>query len=89
MAPGASIVVLCATPGPHDYFEDIPLGIATLAGLPGVSVISVSYGWYFDCFGQETLEQSWDSTIIQPALAANPDVSVFAAAGTTAAPTTG
>ena len=44
MAPGASIVVLCATPDASNYYEDIPLGIATLAGLPGVSVVSVSYG---------------------------------------------
>ena len=29
----------------------------------------------------ESLEQTWDSTIIQPALAANPNVSVFAASG--------
>ena len=29
----------------------------------------------------ESLEQSWDSTIIQPALAANPNVSVFAPSG--------
>jgi hypothetical protein len=81
MAPAANIVVLCATPDSSNYYEDIPLGIATLAGLPGISVISVSYGWFLDDFGQETLEQNWDSTIIQPALAANPGVSVFAASG--------
>ncbi len=81
MAPGASIVVLCATPNDNNDFEDIPLGIATLAGLPGVSVVSASYGWFLDYFGQESLEQSWDSTILQPALAANPNVSVFAASG--------
>ena len=46
MAPGASIVVLCAIPDRNNYYEDIPLGIATLAGLPGVSVVSASYGWY-------------------------------------------
>ena len=81
MAPGAKIVVLCAVPDPDNYYDDIPLGIATLAGLPGVSVISSSYTWYLDDFGEESLEQSWDTTIIQPALAANPDVSVFDAAG--------
>ncbi len=81
MAPAASIVVLCAVPEPNNYYEDIPLGIATLAGLPGVSVISASYAWYLDDFGVESLEQSWDSTIIAPALAANPNVSVFAATG--------
>ncbi len=81
MAPGANIVVLCAVPNYGNYYEDIPQGIATLAGLPGVSVISASYDWYLDYFGQESLEQSWDSTIIQPALTANPDVSVFDAAG--------
>ena len=81
MAPGANIVVLCATPQPNNYFQDIPLGIATLAGLPGVSVVSASYGYGLDSLGQESLEQSWDSNIIQPALAANPDVSVFASSG--------
>ena len=81
MAPGASIVVLCATQDPGDYYEDIPLGIATLAGLPDVSVVSASYGYFLDLFGQQGLEQGWDSSIIQPALAANPDVSIFAATG--------
>ena len=70
--PAANIVVLCATPDAANYFEDIPLGIATLAGLPGVSVISASYGWFLDYFGQEALEQSWDSTIIQPAPGGQP-----------------
>ena len=46
MAPAASIVVLCATPDPANFFEDIPQGIATLAGLPGISVVSASYGWF-------------------------------------------
>ncbi len=85
MAPAASIVVLCAVPQSNNYYEDIPLGIATLAGLPGMSVISASYAWYLDDFGVESLEQSWDSTIIGPALAANPNVSVFAATGDNAA----
>ena len=81
MAPAANLVVLSAVPEPGNSYEDIPLGIATLARLPGVSVVSASYGWYLDFFGEESLEQTWDSTIIQPALAANPNVSVFAASG--------
>ena len=52
MAPAANIVVLCATPIPANYYRGHPHGIATLAGLPGVSVISVSYGWFLDCLGQ-------------------------------------
>ena len=44
MAPGASIDVLCATPELPNYYEDIAQGMATLAGLPGVSVVSASYG---------------------------------------------
>ena len=48
MAPAASIVVLSATPDSANYSEDIPQGIATLAGLPGVSVVSASYGVYLD-----------------------------------------
>src|SRR5262249_31940141 len=86
MAPGASIVVLCATPemtgtNRGTWYEDIPLGIATLAGLPGMSVISASYGWYYDYYGNPAIERTWDSTILQPALAAHPNVSVFAASG--------
>ena len=81
MAPEASIVVLSAVPDSDNFFEDIPLGVATLAGLPGVSVVSASYAWFLDFFGEESLEQTWDSTIIGPALAANPNVSVFAATG--------
>ncbi len=85
MAPAAKIVVLCATPDSANYYEDIPLGMATLAGLPGVSVVSASYGYFLDLFGQESLEQSWDTTILQPAIAANPNVSFFAASGDDAA----
>ena len=55
--------------------------MATLAGLPGVSVVSVSYGWFLDAFGQESLERTWDSTILQPAIAAHPNVSFFASSG--------
>ncbi len=66
MAPGANIVVLSATPIPP-YYQDITNGIATLAGMPGMSVISASYGPFLDASGQEALEQSWDSTILQPA----------------------
>jgi len=81
MAPAASLVVLSAVPQPNNFYQDIPQGVATLAGLPGVSVVSASYGWFLDFFGQQSLEQTWDQTIIQPALAANPKVSVFAASG--------
>ena len=70
---------------PGNYYSDIVNGMATLAGLPGVSVVSVSYGWFLDYFGQEALEQHWDSTILQPAIAAHPNVSFFAASGDDAA----
>jgi hypothetical protein len=83
MAPGAEIDVLCATPLPFN--EDTVQGMATLAGLPGVSVVSASYGFPLDLFGQESLEQNWDSTILQPAIAAHPNVSFFAASGDDAA----
>src|SRR5262249_8253294 len=77
MAPGANIVVLCATPDFSGLGGDIIQGIATLAGLPGVSVVTASYGVFLDAMGQVSQEQSDDSTILQPALAANPNVSVF------------
>ena len=48
MAPEASIVVLCATPNYNNYQEDIVQGMATLAGLPGVSVVSSSYDTYLE-----------------------------------------
>ena len=73
MAPAASIVVLCATPDPANYYEDIPLGMATLAGLPGVSVVSASYGGSSTTTASEhRCEQSCDSTIIQPAAGRQP-----------------
>jgi large repetitive protein len=81
MAPGANIVVLCATPNAANNYDDVVQGMATLAGLPGVSVVSVSYGLYLDYYGEESLEQSWDSTILEPAIAAHPNVSFFAASG--------
>ena len=48
MAPAADLVVLCATPitDPDDASRTSQ-GIATLAGLPGVSIVSASYGWYY------------------------------------------
>ena len=81
MAPAASIVVLCATPNYNNYYEDIVQGMATLAGLPGVSVVSSSYETYLDAYGLVSLEQTWDSTILAPAAAANPNVTFLAASG--------
>jgi subtilase family serine protease len=78
MAPGANIVVLCAAPNVDSF---IISGMATLAGLPGVSVVSASYGYLLDLFGDVALEQQWDSTILEPAVAANPNVSFFASSG--------
>ena len=72
-------MVLCGTPSATG--DDIPHGVATLAGLPGMSVVSASYGLYLEGFGEQATEKQWDSTIIQPAVAANPDVSLFAASG--------
>ncbi len=49
MAPGASIDVVNVVP---DYYGEVaPEGMATLAGLPGVSVVSVSYGAFDDYLG--------------------------------------
>ena len=56
-------------------------GMATLAGLPGVSVVSASYGCVLDTLGQEGPRSRLGSTILGPALAANPDVSFFASSG--------
>lgn len=81
MAPGARIVVLCATPNYENDDEEIVQGMATLAGLPGVSIVSASYATYVDADGLESLEQTWDSTILAPAAAANPHVSFFAESG--------
>ena len=72
MAPDASIDVLSTIPDTANYYEDIPKGMATLAGLPGVTVVSVSYGLPLDHYGQQSLETTWESTILGPALAANP-----------------
>jgi len=81
MAPGASIDVLNAVPDFANYYEDIPQGMATLAGLPGVSVVSASYGSPLESLAPTGLEQQWDSTILGPAIAAHPNVSFFASSG--------
>ena len=52
--------------------DALPAGMATLAGLPGVSVVSVSYGFFDDADVQQM-----DSTYLQPAVAAHPNVSFF------------
>ncbi|HKI19346.1 MAG TPA: S53 family peptidase, partial [Isosphaeraceae bacterium] len=55
--------------------------MATLTGLPGVSVVSASYGWPLESLAPTGLEQQWDSTILGPAIAAHPNVSFFASSG--------
>ena len=81
MAPNASIDVVNAVPQPADFFQDIPLGMATLASLPGVSVVSASYGWFLEYYGQGALEQQWNTQYIEAALAANPNVTFFSSSG--------
>jgi parallel beta-helix repeat protein len=80
MAPGASIDVLCVNPAIYGGFpgdRGVPEGMAILAGLPGVSVVSVS--WWATVDPAQSIP--WDSTILQPAIAAHPNVSFFAASG--------
>ena len=79
MAPEASIDVLCLDPSFYGDFgsEAVPAGMAILAGLPGVSAVSVSYV----TFAGAALEQQFDSTYLQPAIAAHPNVSFFAGSG--------
>ena len=81
MAPAANIDVVNAVPQPNDYYQDIPLGMATLAKLPGVSVVSASYGWYLEYYDQGALETEWDSEYIQAALAVNPNATFFSSSG--------
>ena len=67
MAPGASIVVLCATPDPANFYDDIPQGMATLAGLPGMSVVSSSYGVDLEYAGLGSVELAFENSyLIRP-----------------------
>ena len=81
MAPGASIVVLCATPDPANFYDDIPQGMATLAGLPGMSVVSSSYGVDLEYAGLGSVESAFENSYLAPAAAANPNVTFFASSG--------
>ena len=58
MAPGANIAVVEAAPGTTDQqgFDDILTAIQTASQLPGVSVVSMSWG-----FGEFPDESSYDS----------------------------
>ena len=80
MAPAANIVVLCATPDPHTS-RTSPRGSPPWPGCPACRDLGQLRLTTSTTTARRRWEQSWDSTIIQPALAANPDVSVFAASG--------
>ena len=79
MAPQASIVVLSTTPLPQG--QDIVNGLATLASLPGISVISCSYGLTAANVGLTGAQELSDNQTLQTALAANPNVSILTASG--------
>ena len=55
--------------------------VETAATLPGVSVVSMSFGADLEYFGEGYLEQQLDSEFLEPALAANPNVTFLAATG--------
>ena len=55
--------------------------MATLAGLPGVSVVSASYGLNYEDMGLGSVELAFENDYLAPAAAANPDVTFFASSG--------
>ena len=81
MAPAAKIDVLCAVPDPNNLYDDIPKGMAELAGLPGVSVVSSSYGLDYEVAGLGAAEQFFEHNILGPAAANHLNVSFFASSG--------
>ncbi len=81
MAPDASIDLVEATQsnlfGPGGLMQ----AAETAASLPGVSVVSMSFGENFESSGQGYIEQELDNEYLAPALAANPGVTFLASTG--------
>ncbi|HZW30421.1 MAG TPA: hypothetical protein VFF52_06900, partial [Isosphaeraceae bacterium] len=78
MAPGARIDVINDD---FSSYDAVFQGVAAAIKLPGVSVVTISYGFLLEFSGNGAFEQSLDSTYLAPALAAHPNVSVYAASG--------
>ncbi len=81
MAPGASIDVLSGVPDPANDYDDISKGMATLAGLPGMSVVTASYGYDYEDRDLGSVEQSFEDEYLAPAAADHKYVTFFAASG--------
>ena len=62
---------------------DLMQAAATAASLPGVSVVTMSFGANFESAGDGAYEQFLDNTYLAPALAANPGVTFLASTGDT------
>ena len=82
MAPDASIDLVEARTftnlsGPGGIMQ----AAKTAASLPGVSVVSMSFGANLEFFGDGAFEQHLDKLFLAPAVAANPGVTFLASTG--------
>ncbi len=78
MAPDANIdLVEASSSSPYDLM----LADYTAATLPGVSVVSNSWGFPLEYYGEGYFENYLDSTYLEPALAINPNVTFMASTG--------
>ena len=78
MAPAANIDLVEAY---SSSFYDLMQADYTAATLPGVSVVSNSFGGYLEYFGEGYFENQLDQEYLLPALAANPNVTFMASTG--------
>ena len=81
MAPAAAIDLVEASRSALTGPTNLMKAAETAASLPGVSVVSMSFGENFESFGDGAYEQFLDNTYLAPALAANPGVTFLASTG--------
>ncbi len=84
IAPEAKIILVETNFNPTNLtqgFQDLFAGVATAASLPGVSVVSMSWGYPESFFGQAA-EHNYDTTVF----AGHPGVSFVAGSGDSGAP---
>ena len=79
MAPGANILILVE--GYSNSFADLGTAARTAGTTLGASVVSMSFGSTLEYFNDGPFEDFLDSTYYEPALAANPGLTLLASTG--------
>jgi hypothetical protein len=81
MAPDAKIDLVESTQSAITGPGNLMKAAETAASLPGVSVVSMSFGGYFEFFGEGAIQKQLDKLYLAPAEAANPGVTFLASTG--------